>query len=130
MNDQVINFLDPVSRFFMALIFVMSGIGKIGAYAGTQSYMEAYGLPGMLLAPTIIFEIGVGIFVLVGFKTKIVASLSVGFCLLTAVVFHSNFADQTQQIMFLKNVAMAGGFLMLVRHGSGLYGIDAYQSPK
>ncbi len=117
-------FISPVARTFLALIFILSGLGKITAFEGTQAYMEATGVPGLLLAPTIAFEIGAALAVLLGWQTRIAALLLAGFSLVTAVAFHSNLGDQIQQMMFLKNVAMAGGFLLLVQHGSGVNILD------
>ena len=112
-------------RVFMALIFVVAGYGKIGGYAGTQGYMEAMGVPGMLLPLVIALELGGGILILVGFQTRIVAFLLSGFCLVSAALFHGKFSDQMQSILFMKNVAMAGGFLFLVVHGAGAFSVDA-----
>ena len=112
------------ARLLMALIFLLSGIGKISAYAGTQGYMAAMGVPGMLLTPAIIFEIGGAILLLLGFKTRILSYLMAGFCLLTATIFHADFADQIQMIMFLKNIAMAGGFIALGTVGAGAWSMD------
>ncbi len=118
-------FISPVARTFLAMIFILSGLGKITSFEGYQAYMEATGVPGMLLAPTITFELGAALAILLGWQTRIAALLLLGFSLLTAVAFHSNFGDQIQQMMFLKNVAMAGGFLLLVQHGAGAYSLDA-----
>ncbi len=118
-------FISPVARTFLALIFILAGLGKITWFEGTQAYMEATGVPGMLLAPTIAFELGAALAILLGWQTRIAALLLLGFSLLTAVAFHSDLGEQIQQIMFLKNVAMAGGFLLLVQHGTGAYSLDA-----
>ena len=112
-------------RVFMALIFVVAGWGKIGGYAGTQGYMEAMGVPGMLLPLVIALELGGGLLILAGFQTRIVAFLLSGFCLVSAAIFHSNLGDQMQSILFMKNVAMAGGFLFLVVHGAGTFSLDS-----
>lgn len=114
-----------ISRVLMALIFVLSGLSKIGAADATAGYMEAMGVPGILLWPTIIFEIVVGLLIVVGYQTRIAAFLLAGFCLVSAVVFHHQFADQIQMIMFLKNFAMAGGFLLLSSVGAGMISLDA-----
>ncbi|MGB6045831.1 MAG: DoxX family protein [Pirellulales bacterium] len=126
MFDRLVNYVDVPSRALLAAIFILSGIGKLGAFEGTQAYMEAFGLPGFLLLPTIVFEIGAGLGILVGFKTQLFAVLLAGFSLVTAFVFHANFGDQMQQIMFLKNVAMAGGFLILARVGTSGLSADRF----
>jgi putative oxidoreductase len=124
MFDQLTKFADAPARAFMAIIFILSGVGKIGAFEATQGYMEAFGLPGMLLAPTILFEVGAGLTLLVGFKTRYVAVLLAGFTIVSAAIFHADFDDQIQQIMFLKNVAMAGGFLLLAKVGAMGFSLD------
>jgi len=114
-----------IARILMALIFILSGLSKLGAADAVRGYMEAMGVPGALLWPTIAFEIGAGVLVALGYHTRVIALLLAGFCLVTAVIFHRQFADQVQMIMFLKNIAMAGGFLLLAAVGSGSVGLDA-----
>lgn len=109
----------PLARIMLGAIFLISGFGKIGAYAGTQGYMEAMGVPGALLPLVIALEIVAPIAVIVGFHARFAAFLLAGFSLVSAAIFHANLADQIQQIMFLKNVAIAGGFLMIVANGPG-----------
>lgn len=111
-------------RVFIALIFVVAGWGKITGYAGTQGYMESMGVPGMMLPLVIALELGGGLLIIAGFQTRIVAFLLSGFCLVTAALFHNNFGDQMQSILFMKNVAIAGGFLFLVVHGAGRFSVD------
>ena len=124
MLNRITNYIDAPARAFMAAIFILSGIGKIGAFEATQGYMEAFGLPVILLTPTIVFEVGAGIAILIGFQTRMFAVLLAGFTLVTAVIFHIDFGDQIQQIMFLKNVAIAGGLLLLARDGAHGFSID------
>ena len=124
MFDQLTKYADAPARAFMAAIFILAGVGKIGAFEGTQGYMEAFGVPGVLLVPTILFEIGAGLLLLLGFKTRYVAVLLAGFAMVSAAIFHADFNDQTQQIMFLKNVAMAGGFLLLAKVGAPGFSVD------
>jgi putative oxidoreductase len=114
-------------RALMSAIFIMAGISKIGAYAGTQGYMESAGVPGALLPLVILLEIGGGLAVLLGWKVRIAAFLLAGFSVLSALLFHANFADQTQSLLFMKNVAMAGGLLFLVAGGVPAWSIDARQ---
>lgn len=126
MLNRMTNYVDAPARAFLAAIFILSGAGKIGAFEATQGYMEAFGLPGILLTPTIIFEVGAGIAILIGFQTRLVALLLAGFSLVTAVVFHADFGDQIQQIMFLKNVAIAGGFLLLTKVRAPGFSVDQF----
>lgn len=113
-----------VARVLLMLLFLVSGLGKLGNLAGTQSYMETMGVPGILLWPTIAFEIITGLCILLGFQTRLVAAVLAGFSLVTAFIFHHQFNDPTQQIMFLKNMAIAGGFILLACTGAGRYSID------
>jgi putative oxidoreductase len=105
-------------------MFVMSGLNKIGGYAATQGYMESMGVPGMLLPAVILLEVLGGIAVIIGWHTRIAALLLAGFTLLAGILFHGNISDQMQMIMFMKNVAITGGFLFLVAHGPGAYALD------
>lgn len=117
-------YADAPARALMSGIFILSGIGKLGAVTATQGYMEAHGVLPSLLAPTIAFEIGAGVLLLIGFGTRIAAILLAGFSLITAVIFHRDFGDQIQMIMFLKNMAMTGGFLMIAAHGAEGLSLD------
>ena len=117
-------FAAPIGRILISLMFVTSGFNKIVGYSGTQVYMEAMGVPGALLPLAIAVEILGGLAVMLGWKTRIAAFLLAGFCLLSALLFHANFGDQMQMIMFMKNLAIAGGFLMIVAFGSGAYALD------
>lgn len=112
-------------RALIAVIFIMAGINKIGSYTGTQGYMESMGVPGGLLPAVIALEIGAGLAVLLGWHTRVAAFLLAGFSVLSALIFHANFGDQMQSILFMKNMAIAGGFLFLVAGGAGNWSIDA-----
>ena len=112
-------------RILMSAIFIMAGINKISGYAGTQEYMESMGVPGALLPLVILLELGGGLAVLLGWQTRIAAFLLAGFTVLTALIFHTNFGDHMQSILFMKNLAMAGGLLFLVAGGRHDWSIDA-----
>ena len=114
----------PLARIMISLIFVTSGLGKISGYAGTQGYMEAMGVPGAILPLVIAVELVGGLAVMLGWHTRIAAFGLAGFSLLSALLFHANFGDQMQMIMFMKNVAIAGGFLMIVAQGGGAFALD------
>lgn len=108
------------ARAMLAVVFIMAGFSKIGAgYAGTQAYMESVGLPGLLLPAVIALEILGGIAILIGFQTRIAAMLLAGFTVLAAVFFHSDFSQQMQMILFMKNIGLTGAFLMLAAQGPG-----------
>ena len=111
-------------RIGLSLIFIISGWGKIAAYAGTQQYMESAGLPGALLPLVIALELGGGLAILTGAFTRWIALAIAAFSLLSAAIFHADFGDAAQAISFWKNVAMAGGFLMLAAHGAGTFSLD------
>ncbi|MGG6463635.1 DoxX family protein [Solilutibacter silvestris] len=121
-------FATLLGRVGLSLIFIISGFGKIAAYAGTQQYMESQGVPGVLLPLVILTELGGGLAILSGFFTRWVALALAGFSVISALLFHHNFADQMQAINFWKNIAMAGGFLVLFANGAGAYSIDALRS--
>jgi putative oxidoreductase len=125
MNTKTQSYAMAVARVLMALIFILSGLSKMGAADAVRGYMEAMHVPGALLWPTILLEIGAGLLIVVGYRTRIVATFLAGFCLLTAAIFHNQFADQIQMIMFLKNLAMAGGFALLASVGPGSLSVDA-----
>jgi putative oxidoreductase len=122
--NTVQKFSELVGRGMLGVIFLMSGLGKIGAYAGTAGYMASVGVPGALLPAVIALEVLGAIAIIIGWKTRITAVLLAGFTLLAGVLFHNNFADQIQMIMFLKNVAISGGFLLLAANGAGAFSVD------
>ena len=119
------NLTDLAGRILLAAIFLMSGINKIGGYAGTQGYMEAMGVPGVLLPLVIALEAAGAIAIILGWNTRLFAFLLAGFTLLSALLFHRALGDQMQFILFMKNLAMAGGFLFLVARGAGDWSLDA-----
>ena len=126
MNQSTLTAATQVTgRVLMSAIFVMAGISKLGAYTATQSYMESMGVPGVLLPLVVLLELGGGFAVLLGWQTRISASLLAGFCIISALIFHANVGDQMQSILFMKNVAMAGGFLFVVAGGAGAWSLDA-----
>jgi putative oxidoreductase len=114
----------PVGRVLLCLIFIISGIQKAAAIQGTQQYMEAMGVPGILVYPVFLLEIFGSLAVVLGWRARQAAFLLAGFCLLSAFLFHWNLSDQVQIIMFLKNFAIAGGFLMIVAHGPGALSLE------
>jgi putative oxidoreductase len=115
---------DLAGRVLIAAMFLMAGIGKISGYAGTQGYMQAMGVPGALLPLVIALEIFGAIAIIAGYRTRLVAVALAGFTLAAGFIFHGG-TDQTQQIMLLKNVSIAGGFLFLVARGAGGWSLDA-----
>ena len=118
------NILDLIGRIFISLIFLLSGFSKIGNYEGTVDWMESLGMPGIFLIPAIALEIIAPIFVVIGYKVKISAALLSLFCIATAVIFHNDFSNQMQIISFMKNIGLAGGFLLLVINGAKDFSLD------
>ena len=122
-NSGVVPF---VGRILVAAIFILSGLGKIGAPAATQGYIAAMGLPAPMLAyiGSIAIELGGGLLLLAGYRTKLIAAALAVFSIVTAFIFHHALADQNQMIHFLKNFAMAGGLLQFVAYGAGRISLD------
>jgi putative oxidoreductase len=119
------NLADLAGRILLAAMFLIAGIQKVGGYAGTQGYMEAMGVPGALLPLVIALEVGGAIAIILGWHTRLFALLLAGFTLLSALVFHRASGDPMQAILFMKNLAIAGGFLLLVARGPGGWSFDA-----
>ncbi|KAK8194330.1 hypothetical protein M8818_007519 [Zalaria obscura] len=111
--------LSVTSRLLMCALFVISGTGKLAAVDATKKYMETYGVPGYLVYPAAAFEIGSAMMLLMGQFPKELAIMLAGWCLLTAFIFHRDFDDQNQQFNFFKNLAMAGGFIVLADIDAG-----------
>jgi putative oxidoreductase len=117
-----------VARIFLGHIFLLAGISKLSAYEGTQGYMDMMGVPGMLLPLVILLEIGGGLAIIAGWQTRWTAIALAGFSVVAAAIFHNNFADQMQMIMFMKNIAISGGLILLAVHGAGAYSLDNRRS--
>ena len=118
------NILDLIGRVFISLVFLLSGFNKIGNYEGTVGWMESLGMPGVFLVPAIALEIIAPIFIIIGYKVKISATLLSLFCIATAFIFHNNFSNQMEFISFMKNIGLAGGFLFLVVSGTKDFSLD------
>ena len=118
------NFFDLISRIFISLIFLLSGYNKIFNYENTVVWMEGFGIPGFLLWPAIVLEIILPILLIIGYRTQISAILLAMFCIATAVIFHFDFDNQMQTIAFLKNFALAGGFLFIAVHGPKNWSVE------
>lgn len=123
-NPALNSLLALAARALMAFIFITAGYGKIAGYAGTQGYMESMGVPGAMLPLVILVELGGGIALLIGFQTRLAAAALAGFSIISGILFHGGSGDQMQQIMLMKNLAMAGGLLAFVRTGAGKPSVD------
>jgi putative oxidoreductase len=113
-----------LGRALLALIFILAGLDKIQGSAATAAYMAQFGVPAVLLPATIALEIGGGLAVLAGFYSRLAAVLLALFTLATGLIFHSNFTDNIQFALFLKNLAITGGFLLLFAHGPGAWALN------
>ena len=120
----MIKLLDLFARVLISALFFLNGIFKINNYEGTIGWMESFGLPGILIIPAIALEIIGPILIVIGYQTRIAAAALSLFCLATAIIFHNDFADQVQLTAFLKNIALAGGFLFLVVNGAKGFCLD------
>ena len=118
------NIFDLLGRILISALFIISAYNKILSIDGTMSWMEGYGMPGLLLYPVIAFEIILPLFVIVGYNARISAALLAIFCIATAFIFHLDFSDPMQKINFLKNIGLAGGFLFIVANGTKDWSVD------
>lgn len=123
-NKFINNYSSLIGRIFISAIFLMAGLNKMTSYEGTQGYMDVMGIPSFLLPVVIVTEVFGALAILLGYKTRIVAFLLAGFTILSALLFHFDFSDQIQSIMFMKNIAIAGGFIFLIANGAGYVSID------
>ena len=116
--------VEILGRLLLSAIFLINGIGKIFNYEGTIQYMENFDVPGYLIIPAITVEILFPILLILGYYTKFSALVLSLFTLVLAVIFHTDFLNQMQLMSFLKNIAIAGGFLIIFVYGPGKYSLD------
>lgn len=121
-QPNIQNILALLARMLLAYIFIVAGWGKISGYDATVAYMQAMGVPGGLLPLTILLELGGGLAILFGFQTRVVALILAGFSIVTAFLFHGSTEDA---VNFMKNFAMAGGFISLAILGAGRLSLDS-----
>jgi putative oxidoreductase len=119
-------YLGAAGRLLIAAIFLVSGVGKVAAPAMTQGFIASAGLPFPLLAylVAIAIEVGGGILLVLGYQSRVVASVMAAFTIATALGFHRDFADQNAMVHFLKNLSITGGLLQIVAFGAGTFSID------
>ena len=118
------NILNLIGRILISSVFLISGFNKINQYDGTIEWMESFGVPGILIIPAILLEIIGSLMIIIGYKTRVIATLFSIFCITLAIVFHNDFSNQMQLVSFLKNLGLAGGFLFLVVSGPGKISLD------
>ena len=124
--------IPAIGRLLLAAIFIISGFGKLMAPAGTIGYIQSAGLPfaSIAFAVAVAVELGGGLLLVAGFKTRYVAAILALFSVVTAFAFHGNVSDQNQMIHLLRNIAMAGGLLQVVAFGAGAWSVDAIGARK
>tara|TARA_B100000925_G_C21920671_1_gene435710 strand:- start:525 stop:923 length:399 start_codon:yes stop_codon:yes gene_type:complete len=118
------DYLDIIARVLMSGLFLINGYNKIIYFEGTVDWMAMYDLPAFFIYPAIILELFAPILIIFGYKTKLASLLLSGFCLLTAIIFLTDFSSQSELNGFLKNVALAGGFLLLTINGPKKFSLD------
>ncbi|MDH6266011.1 putative oxidoreductase [Rhizobium sp. SG_E_25_P2] len=121
------NLIAVAGRLLLAIVFILSGMGKIAAPEATQGFIASVGLPLPLLSflIAVVVEVGGGILLVIGFQTRLVSLALAAFTFATAIVFHNDFADQNQMIHFLKNISIMGGLLQVAAFGAGSLSVDA-----
>ena len=121
--DKLSPYTPTVARLLLSALFIIGGVMKLGDVAGFGGYIAAGGLPAFLAWPAVIFEIAVGVSMIVGYQVRVMALLAAAFCIVTAVIYH-NPSDAAQMTNFLKNLGLAGGFLLLTSTGAGKLALD------
>ena len=111
-------------RIFLSAVFLIAGVNKIFNYEGTTVYMESFGVPDFLYIPAIILEILFPLLIVIGYQTKISALIMAIFSISLAIIFHTDFSNQMQVMSFLKNFAIAGGFIIIFVNGPSQWSID------
>ena len=116
--------IELIGRIFLSALFLIEGIGKLFTQEQVITYMEDYGVPGIFFIPAIVVEILFPLLLIVGYKTKLAASVMTLFTLTVAIIFHTDFSDGMQLIFFLKDLAIAGGFMIIIAYGSNKFSLD------
>ena len=122
--------IELVGRIFLAALFLIEGVEKLFTQEQVITYMEDYGVPGMLFIPAVVVEILFPLLLIVGYKTRLAALVMALFTLTVAIIFHTDFSDGMQLISFLKNLAIAGGFMIIIAYGSNKFSIDHFLKSK
>ena len=116
--------IEVLGRIFLSTLFLIEGMNKIFNYEGTIQYMEDFSVSGYLIIPAIILEILFPLLLIIGYQTKIAALVMMIFTIVVAIIFHTNFDDQMQFITFFKDIAIAGGFIIIFVNGAGKFSVD------
>ena len=115
-----------IGRILLSALFLIEGIGKISMQEDVIMYMADYGVPEILFIPAVILEILFPLLLIIGYKTKLSALIMALFTLTVAIIFHTNFSEGMQMIFFLKDIAIAGGFMIIIVYGPGKISLDHY----
>ena len=116
--------IEVLGRIFLSTLFLIEGTNKIFNYEETIQYMENFGVAGYLAIPAIILEILFPLLLIIGYQTKIAALVMMIFTIVVAIIFHTNFDDQMQFMTFFKDIAIAGGFIIIFVNGAGKFSVD------
>ena len=125
------HFIELLGRIFLSFLFLFEGIKKLFFFQEeTQMYMEEYGIPEILFFPSALLEVILPIFIIIGFKTRLCASIMVIFTISVTLIFHMDFNNQMQLITFLKNISITGGLLIIVANENRYFSIDNFLKNK
>jgi len=122
--------VELIGRILLSALFLIEGIGKISMQEDVMMYMENYGIPGILFIPAVILEILFPLLLIVGYKTKLAAFVMALFTFTVAIIFHTDFSKGMEMVFFLKDLAIAGGFMIIIVYGPGKISIDHYFKSK
>ena len=122
--------LELAGRVFLSALFLIEGVGKLFTQEQVITYMEEYGVPGILFMPAVIVEILFPLLLIVGYKTRLAALVMTLFTLTVAIIFHTDFSDGMQLMFFLKDLAIAGGFMIIIAYGSNKFSLDRFLKSK
>ena len=122
--------LEFFGRLLLSALFLIEGFGKITIQEDVIMYMEDYGVPGILFLPATVLEILFPLLLIVGYRTKWAAAVMALFTFAVAIIFHTDFSEEMQMIFFLKDIAIAGGFMLIVAYGPGKISLDYYFKSK
>jgi len=122
--------VELIGRILLSALFLIEGIGKISMQEDVMMYMENYGIPEILFIPAVVLEILFPLLLIVGYRTKWAASIMALFTFTVAIIFHTDFSEGMQLVFFLKDIAIAGGFMIVVAYGPGKISLDHYFNSK
>ena len=126
MSEKCITYRMVAARILLSAVFIMAGINKLMDFSGSVAYTaSALPAPELMTVLAIIFELGGGLMILLGYHTAWAARALILFTLVATFAFHFNFSDPMQAAMFMKNLAIVGGLILLCSHGAGTCSVDA-----